>query len=356
MPTPDYSTLKKTGDHGHDHFSMAVQAAANLLGVNVDYNTVCALSTNCFAPAVAPEESCKAWWMSCYGRDVCLPFVADTLGLSVRDMNAEPRVQETPPEGLKGAEAQEWTEQHWTPAWAEQIRRAHADGEVIILWREWVTDTPHGFNCWAWWGVITGLDTDGRAIGASLNGHADNPIHPWKCGIYALSRTSELSTGDCFDEVLERAVARIEGNSPPFTTYDPYHNYHADIVFGVPSVRVWADAMRQVPFCSSCGERSAADARSSALTVSGGAVEASAFLRKAAAGTESGPDLLKAAECYDRISDILAPYTKNATGSRYEAIIGDAAAQKQHADEIDAVGDCLSTAAGHLAEWRGAAS
>ena len=60
---PDYSKLALQGNgHEQDSFSLAVQAAARMLGKDVDYETVAALSGNVFAPCICTGESCKAWW------------------------------------------------------------------------------------------------------------------------------------------------------------------------------------------------------------------------------------------------------------------------------------------------------
>ena len=53
--------LKGNG-HRQDSFSLVVQAVGRLLGRNVSYERVLALSSNGFAPAYRPQENCTAWW------------------------------------------------------------------------------------------------------------------------------------------------------------------------------------------------------------------------------------------------------------------------------------------------------
>jgi hypothetical protein len=60
---PDYAALSLQGQgHMQDSFALTVQAAARLLGREVDYDTVAALSINSFSPGLDPKEDCTAWW------------------------------------------------------------------------------------------------------------------------------------------------------------------------------------------------------------------------------------------------------------------------------------------------------
>ena len=59
----DYSTLKLHGNGmKQDSFSLTVEAAAELLGREADYEAVYAMSTNAFAPGLDPGENCMSWW------------------------------------------------------------------------------------------------------------------------------------------------------------------------------------------------------------------------------------------------------------------------------------------------------
>jgi hypothetical protein len=85
---PDRTRLADLARQGHqpqDPFSLAMQAVAAAFGREVEYEAVLALSANCFAPDIRPDEDCRATWCL-RGRGQCLDLVAERLGLSVRPL------------------------------------------------------------------------------------------------------------------------------------------------------------------------------------------------------------------------------------------------------------------------------
>ena len=77
MPVnPDYSRLYLKGDdHAKDSFSLTLQAVARMYGIDVDYETVYALSGNGFAPGIHPPEDCRQLQRT-HDRGQCLDIVA----------------------------------------------------------------------------------------------------------------------------------------------------------------------------------------------------------------------------------------------------------------------------------------
>ena len=83
---PDYSKLYLKGDdHAKDSFSLTMQAVARLYGIDVDYETIYALSGNGFAPGIHPPEPCRQL-QRMHDRGQCLDLVAARLGLVVRPL------------------------------------------------------------------------------------------------------------------------------------------------------------------------------------------------------------------------------------------------------------------------------
>jgi len=175
MEKPDYSKLVLKGDgHRQDSFSLTVQAAAKLLGIQADYETIYALSTNGFGPCLDPEEPAKAWWATATGRDTCLDVIAGCIGLNVRKLPARDDSND-PAMPEQGPARERWFAEYARKPLVPVIDEALALGEVVITCREWAVHGPHGFNPW-WWGIVVGAREDGTVLGAALNGHHENPF------------------------------------------------------------------------------------------------------------------------------------------------------------------------------------
>ncbi|MBD3285547.1 hypothetical protein GF359_03770 [candidate division WOR-3 bacterium] len=123
----DYSNLEIDGwGHVKDSFSLVIEAAAKLLGIEVRYRTVYAMSANCFAPVLDPGESCTAWWNMVAGG--ALELVGARFGLSFRKVDVEM------PEDSKERDARMSAVLAET---AEKISQALANDEVVITSGGW---------------------------------------------------------------------------------------------------------------------------------------------------------------------------------------------------------------------------
>ncbi|MCE5240263.1 hypothetical protein LLH23_17505 [bacterium] len=325
----DYSQLTLRGNgHVQDHFSLAVQAAARLLGRDLDYETLYVLSGNAFAPCVDPGESCTSWWMTATGRDVSVDLVARRLGLQFRRL-ATPGRAAAPPMPPAGPAREAWMRDYWRKPAVPLIREAQARGEVVLTGREWPVRGPHGFMPWCWWGVIVSAADDGTILGAGLNGFRDNPLDGVDDMLALSLGAPALSPEQADFEVLCRAVSRIHGNATP---------YHpgARTVYGLAAVDRWIERMGQVPFCADCKEQSASCAHDTARPMLEGAQVAARYLRRLAAGATSGAQghLAAAAGCYERIAALLRPAVRGDGGEAYAAFIGDLGKQQAHVAEV----------------------
>ena len=91
MPaTPDYTDLRLSGNgHRQDSFAIAVQAAAALLGIDVDYQTVTCLAGNAFAPLRNLDENCTSHCqLEARFSDRGMTTVAAAIGLSLANKMA----------------------------------------------------------------------------------------------------------------------------------------------------------------------------------------------------------------------------------------------------------------------------
>jgi hypothetical protein len=316
---PDYATLSLQGQgHVQDSFALTVQAAARLLGREVDYDTVAALSVNCFSPGLDPKEDCTAWW-GMYGRDRAMDIVAGRIGLRARPIVLPPAAADaTPEQQLRAA--------------ASLLRSAIAAGEVVIADGGWKTDGPYGLNPWCWWGIVTQVRDDGAILGACLNGHRDNPAAA-PATYWALSAAPPaLTAADADRAMVERAVRRIRGEGP--------YKAGLGVAYGLDAMDLWIAKMRAVPYCGPC-QKSAPDqvwtcATSTAQPVYEGAKLSAAALRRAESSFPEAarPYLENAAQHYDRIAELLAPYGTWSDQGGYRDIIGDLAKQQAHADAV----------------------
>jgi hypothetical protein len=316
---PDYAALSLQGQgHMQDSFALTVQAAARLLGREADYDTVAALSVNSFSPGLYPKEDCTAWW-GMYGRDRAMDIVAGRVGLQARPIVLPPAAAgETPEQQLRAV--------------APLLRTALAAGEVVIADGGWKTDGPYGLNPWCWWGIITQVRDDGAILGACLNGYQDNPAAS-PATYWALSAAAPVLTpADADRAMVERAVRRLRGEGP--------YKRDLGVAYGLEAMDLWIAKMRTVPYCEPC-QKSAPDqvwtcATSTAQPVYEGAKLSAAALRRAASSFPEAarPYLESAAQHYDCIAELLAPFGTWSDQGGYREIIGDLAKQQAHAEAV----------------------
>jgi hypothetical protein len=127
---PDYGRLSLKGDgHAQDHFSLSVQAAARLLGRDLDYETLYVLSTNAFAPCFDPAENCAAWWATATGRDTCADLIGRRLGLRFRRLPG-PDGRGAPPMPEEGPARARWLAEYYRKLAVTAIRAAQSQGDA----------------------------------------------------------------------------------------------------------------------------------------------------------------------------------------------------------------------------------
>lgn len=336
----DHSAVELRGNGmKQDPFSLTVEAAARLLGVEADYDAVYAMSTNAFAPGLDPGENCMSWWRtSGQGLQEWIPIdiVAGRFGLSAR------RLPFPEWEGYDETQVNAYNR-----TTARIVRDAMNRSEVVITGRGWEVRGPYGFNPWCWWGIITEARDDGTTLGACLNGHLDNPRTDCCAPAWALLRADvTLTPEEAHRRVLSWAVARIRGDEP----FDPQERY----VYGLQALDLWIEQMQEVPYCSECGDQSWTCAADTARPVYEGARVAAAYLRGGAAALPEGAreHVATAAAHYDRIAALLRPAIEGEGRAHYRGLIGNADAQALHVetvlrpvrDELAAAADAMQRA------------
>lgn len=315
---PDYGKLALRGDGmAQDSFSLALQAAARLLGRETDYATIAAMTTNAFSPAVNPEEECTSWWHV----DGRLSTAADLQPLAAR---LGLRICRLPLPDSPGS-AQ--------PEVVQTVRQAMEAGSVIVVEDGWQWQGgPHGWVPWAWAGIITDARPDGALLGACLNGERDNPLadmgRMWAVSVgepAAASRRGDLAT-------LRQAVERLRGTGR-FAPSDSR-------VYGLEAMDLWIKQMEVVPgFCRPCQEKAQrgwTDAVDNAVAIRDRSAVAASYLRGIAptVSLAGRPYLESAAKHYERIGQLLAPTLTGDGSERYEQFVGVFARQKAHAEGV----------------------
>ena len=276
---PDWSKLYLKGDdHAQDSFSLTMQGVARLYGIDIDYETVYALSCNGFAPAIHPPEQCRQL-QRMRGRGQCIDIVAGRLGFELRpmDLSTDPK------------------------PWVA-ISEALANGEVVVAGRGWQS-APY-----TWWGIIVEAPEDGPfgAIrGAAQNGKRDNGLdHVGKC--WAITLREPTMTPEQADlAMLGRAVARIRGDKAPFLFGED------EVMYGLAAMDRWIADMKSPAFQPDDPGSSAGNATCCALYTCEGARAVSSYLRRrlVAFPEAARPDIGAAADEYETIWRLLAPYS-----------------------------------------------
>lgn len=343
----DYAKLKLTG-HGmpQDSWSLIVCAAAGLLGRQADYEAVYALSANAFAPAIDTGEGCQAWWHM-FGRDSGLDILGGRFGLKFEVLKL-PEGAYTPQDSREVFDRKASEQRR---AAATILRKAMAEGRVLLTTYGWRGQTDHGFVPWCWWGIITEVRDDGTMAGAQLNGRLDNPLD-FVDICYAVSPVAvNLSPHEADMLMLKRAVERIRGRKP-----EPHG---AKLCLGLYAMDVWIKQMAEVRyFCPECQERVGRDpgrggfrcAFSNGQSMQNGSKVAAAYLRKCKGSFNAGaqPHLEAVANHYDRIVELFGPAMTGKGGDNYEAICGDMDKQKAHAGVLGQVKAELAAAADEM--------
>ena len=329
----DYSKLELKGNgHTQDSFSLAVQAAAGLLKKALDYEQVYCLSGNAFSPAIDRGENCTAWWhVQGWQGDKAMDTVARSFGLRAERLDF-------PPDELSPNDSQDVFDRKALAARkrsAAMISEKMDAGAVIITDGGWRVRTKEGFAPWCWWGVITTVSDDGDIRGVCLGanpgrdtGFRDRPMD-YIGGTWAVfSDESAKMDEDIAPVVLQQAIDRINGTGP--------YTAEKRSVYGLAAMDAWIAQMETVPFCEACADAGpkgmAGCAVNNAQTTLTGAKVAASCLRRLAADQPGSvaPQLVAAAQCYDRIVELL----NSATWKSYRDMLNDIGKQKAHAESV----------------------
>ena len=333
----DLSQFRLAGDHwGQDSFSLTIQAVARLFGKDVTYETVFALSTNGFAPAIAPGEPCRATWRM-FGRGRCIDLLAGYIGLNVRRIDF-PEPPPLPPRDGAGRQwgtpaANRWLKER-KEVCAEIIGRELDSGVMVICDGGW----KHHFYLW---GVVTDATPEGEIVGMTIDGPRTNPMDHIRSywAVTPGKRTYSHAAAD--REMLRHAAELIKGGESVKTE---------GILFGLAAMDHWIEQMQKPAFQEDDPASSAGNAQKNALITHSGAKSAAAYLRSRAGSFHpvATSYLLFAVMQYDRIAKALEPFTvwkPEDESAGYRAIMGDAERQKAHAEDVlKRVRACLATA------------
>jgi len=341
---PDYSKLMLASPQPavQDSFSLTMQAVAKLYGKDVDYETVCALSTNAFAPDIRPDEECRSSWRT-RGRGQCLDLVADRLGLAVRPIGGfAPRAY-----GVRSFSHAESMKQA-----AVAIRPAIESGEAVITDSGWLHSS---FS----WGVVLEARENGAIRGSTPDGRMDNTLDH-ACSFWALSPARPTLTEHEADVMmLRRAISRIRGNDEPFLPTSLACGLPAigapavpgAVVWGMRAMDLWIAQMEEPAYQEDDSASSAGNAALTAQATAHGAEVAASYLRRIAKDfSPAGRSHLEAAaKHYDRIAALLRPALTGEGGESYAQFMGDLPKQKEHANALRQVKAELSEAADEMA-------
>jgi len=332
----DCSNLEIEGwGHVRDSFSLVIEAAAKLLGIEADYQTIYAMSANCFAPVLDPGESCTAWWNMVAGGS--LELVGARFGLSFRKLDVDI------PSDTKEREARMPDILAET---ARLAREALENDKVVITAGGWKFFPPDSGNFapWCFWGIITSVGDDGIMKGTTLNKKKDHPVQ-WPYPVWAVTRSEQAITERESDiRMLQRGIDRINGTEKPLLG-----EKH---VAGLAAMDMWAYQFNKVPYCPDCGEQSWSCAVSTVQPVYHGAKNICDYLKARASDySESEKTLLQSVtDHYHTIASKLEPFAVKKTDGHwlYEEIIGDSVKQKTHAEVITRIKNEMAAAAGDM--------
>lgn len=298
--------------HKYDSFSQIITTVGSLLGTNIDYDDVCALSTIAFAPALNLGESCTAWWNM--EKAPSMDVVSTATGLQFKKLPINP----------------EWTDEQIVEHRIESapiIQNAIDAEKIVITAGGWSNPPDKSFAPWCFWGIITQADNKGNITGITLNNRNDNEIK-WLGDCWAVSHETKASISDANKRMLQHALARIRSDK------------ESNLVFGLEAMDKWIEQMNKRPFCPDCvasaPDREWTCANSTAEPVYSDAQTVSNYLRKQPPSPIEAiqKNLEAIANHYDRIAELLEPSLTPDTTTHYSNIIGDIDKQKEHAEIV----------------------
>jgi RNA polymerase sigma factor (sigma-70 family) len=317
VPRPYLSSLVLEGDGlTQDSVSLTFQAAANILGREADYETVYALSSNAFCPAIElnRKDGLSYWHVQSWLGDRAMDLLCARYGIIATSHDIDITQSDATDNDLDG------------------IYEALELGRVVLITNGWAGDDSLG----PWAGIITDIRADGGVFGATINGRLDNPLR-WPRKIWILSPgDTALSAHKANVTALRLAVARIRGQMPFQAT--------SRSAYGLEAMDAWIRAMTETPgFCPSCFQRFKQGskrpwdcARSNASTAQMSANVSARYLRAIASGfsSKARQHLEAAAARYDRIASFLTPAIAATGPESYDALLGDLNKQRIHAAKV----------------------
>lgn len=225
-PRPYLSKLVLQGNGiTQDSFSLTFQAAAKVLGRDADYETVYALSTNAFCPAIeyTNQGPKSIWHIQAWLGDKAIETLCARYGLRVVSLD---RMDST------GNAAT------YRRAIVPDILKALDAKNVVLVGGGWENFSPLA-------GIITDVQSDGIIYGVSLNDLHNYPLNRPR-GIWSLAPTDPTLTPHEADIATLRAVvARIRGQTPFQATVES--------AYGLKAMDFWIKAMSETPgFCTHC--------------------------------------------------------------------------------------------------------
>jgi hypothetical protein len=291
---------------------LAFQAAAKVLGRDTDYETVYALSTNAFCPAIRDtSQGCRAWWhVQSELEDKAIDTLCARYGLTARSLEL-PDINGDAPAYRR----------HIAPS----VLQAMDAENVVLVEGEWEDRVV------PWAGIITDAHSNGDLFGATLVGRQDNLLYRPR-GVCSLAPAApSLSPHEADIAALRLAVARIRSQAP--------FQAVAETAYGLKAMDFWIKAMSETPgFCTKCRDKgnSWQCARLNVATTYLASNVAARYLRRIAHDFPpvAQSHLESAAAHYERIAKLVAPFTVTTGRNSYVNILSNLSTQKTHAANV----------------------
>lgn len=313
----DYSKIElRANCFVYDSYCLAISEAAKLLGANISYEDILALTTNAFAPGFDICNDCKDLWgcEAWLSRVGSVDIAWDRLGLSVMSIFDDSE-----------------NDQIDLPEYINRLRDVMDSGKVIVSHCDW--SNPDRFVEPWWAGIVIDIKDDGTLIGAHPNGRTDNEIEKPNPGTMLAISLAEptLDEMSTIHPLLQENIRRIRGEGEEGKAFSKTEL----MAFGCDAMDEWIKQMQDVPyFCPPCqehGENGWQSATKIARYTIHRSEIAASFLRRI---SESLPeniqdDIFNISKCYDNIAILL----KNSVDN-YKEIIGDIDKQKEHAETV----------------------
>ncbi|GEM_PF-1657828 len=342
MPTASRPDLKGIHLSGfgmtRDSVSVAFQAAAKALGKDADYNRLYLLSGNAFAPAINTAETCRSWWhVQAHLGTQNLPAMATSAGLSAQRLPVPALADKPTDQQLSAARRSA----------ADLVLKAMDSGAIVITEGGW-----DEAGTWIWSGVITDVSSDGTLRGAALSAATgdgkENVIWKYPGDLWAIRPAAATTpAAEVEHAMIQTAVDRIRGTGPYATQSTSY--------FGQPAMDQWILSMQTIRgFCPDCFGRVPVVGVQDAPDNDKRMYEAARIVANQLRTdmptfpSDCKPYLEKAAACYDRVVELLAPGATGRGGFTYNSLSSLPAQRTYAATVLNPVKTELDWAALHL--------